>query len=96
MTYQSDNPYKVVVRIKDIKGRCYFGYNVGDTFEFDGDEMKGRICLHALGDMYTNIALLMYGAETPWMKGKDKIIFQICPDTSGQVLFEMRRVRKEK
>lgn len=95
MTEKSFNNYKVVVRVKDIKGKCWFGYKVGDTFEFDGDEMKGRICLMALGDMFTNVALLMFGAEIPWARGKDKIITQMCPDMSGQVLFEMRRVRKE-
>ncbi|HJX24498.1 MAG TPA: TIGR04076 family protein [Candidatus Bathyarchaeia archaeon] len=94
MTYP--NPYKVIATIKSISNPCSSGHKVGESFEFDGMELKGRLCTDAFDAIYRNVAIMMWGGEVPWMRGKDKILLNPCPDAHSQVIFELKRVKKEK
>jgi uncharacterized repeat protein (TIGR04076 family) len=94
VTVDVGNPYKVIATIKSIKTPCHIGHKVGESFEFDGMELKGKLCTDAFDDLYRNVSIMMFGGEVPWMKGNDKTLLVPCPDAHSQVIFELKRVKK--
>jgi len=88
---KSSIPYKIVARVVSVKGECGFNYKVGDEILFDGETVKGRICLSALYSFLPMVVALRYGAEFPWLEDKD-VATHACPDPQNPVVFEIRRV----
>jgi uncharacterized repeat protein (TIGR04076 family) len=86
-------PYDIEVTIKDIKGKCNFGYKIGDKIQFNGKTIKGATCYSALMTILPKVYAMRYGAEFPWAKNKDTIV-NACPDAENPVLFEIKRIRK--
>ena len=43
-----DGEYRVEVRVVSQEGTCQFGHQVDDVVVFDGETVRGRICLSAL------------------------------------------------
>ena len=92
--------YKVLVTVKEVRGNCVFPHRTGDTIEFTGPWMKGKICLTAFTAIYPFIHALRFGAEFPWGGGgkglkvpKDRIIAS-CSDPFNTVVFELRKGEK--
>ena len=83
-------PYKVIARVISVKGECSV-HKPGDEIVFDGETVKGRICLHALYSFLPKVFALSYGAEFPWLEDKD-VATHACPDAQNPVVFEIRRV----
>jgi uncharacterized repeat protein (TIGR04076 family) len=51
--------YRVVVRVREVRGRCAMGYQPGDTIvveRFYVKEAGKGVCLHALAAMLTLLA----------------------------------------
>jgi len=83
-------PYKIIARVKSVKGECSF-HKPGDEIVFDGETIKGRICLHALYSFLPKAFALRFGAEFPWLEDKN-VSTHACPDAQNPVVFEIRRV----
>ena len=88
-----DTGYKVVARVISQKGTCGFGHKVGDTVVFDGETVQGRVCFSALYSFLPKVFAMRYGANFPWLDGKD-VATHACPDAYNPVVFEIRRVRR--
>ena len=88
---QAGIPYKVIARVKSVKGECAFNHKPGDEIVFDGETIKGRICLSALYSFLPKVFALRYGAEFPWLEDKN-VSTHACPDAQNPVVFEIRRV----
>jgi len=43
-----DGGYRVEVKVISQEGTCQFGHQVDDVVVFDGETVRGRICLSAL------------------------------------------------
>ena len=90
-TQKASIPYKIVARVVSVKGECGFNHKVGDEVVFDGETIKGRVCLSALYSFLPKVFALRYGAEFPWLEDKN-VSIHACPDPHNPVVFEIRRV----
>jgi len=85
--------FAVEASVKKIKGKCSHGYKVGDKIIFDGLNIKGRVCPSALATIVPTIYAFMWGAEFPWDENRD-VTDVPCVDSKNQVVFELKRDRK--
>lgn len=83
--------YRIVARVKEVKGHCAFGHQVGDEVVFDGETVQGRVCLSALYSFLPKVYAMRYGATFPWLKDPD-VATHACPDAYNPVVFEIVRV----
>ena len=94
--------YRVVVRVKEVRGRCAIGYQPGDTIvveRFYIREAGKGVCLHALAAMLTLPAPLLKGVSATALGiGKEEDTgYAQCPDPGepytcgGTVIFELRK-----
>lgn len=91
-TQKAGVPYKIVVRVVSVKGECSFNHKAGDEIVFDGETVKGRVCLSALYSFLPKVFALRYGAEFPWLEDDKDVATHACPDAQNPVVFEIRRV----
>lgn len=85
--------YKIIVRVKEVKGRCAFGHQVGDEIVFDGETVQGRVCLSALYSFLPKVFAMAYGAHFPWLKDPN-VATHACPDAYNPVVFEVVRLER--
>ena len=94
--------YNAIVKVKDKKGTCVAGHEVGDIFEIsgklgvedvyrivNGKAKRGRICGLAFVSLYPQLLALRLGAEIHWAQ-EGKILVS-CPDAINLVIFEMEK-----
>ncbi|MHA1222126.1 MAG: TIGR04076 family protein [Candidatus Heimdallarchaeaceae archaeon] len=83
---------KVILEVVSQKGHCAAGHQVGDeiSFDFDTNEISGKICLHALYSVLPKIFAMAYGADFPWLEDKD-LSTHACPDAYNPVVFQVKR-----
>lgn len=88
-------PYKrIVVEVLSQKGKCVAGHKVGDKIVFEDDEVKGKLCIHAMYSMLPKVFAMKYEANFPWHKDKDNAT-HACPDGYNPVIFQITREKKE-
>ena len=83
---------KVTITVKEIKGTCDNGHQVGDTFEITDAKTPGGICLGAFSAIHPMLIGLMLGGDIPWSDDKDVDIVA-CPDPKNSVRWEVRRIK---
>lgn len=84
--------YRVKVTVKDVKGYCRAGHEVGDEVIFDDTEVKGKICFDAMCSFLSKVYARRYSAVLPWLEDEDAPAFHACPDAANPVVFEIRRL----
>jgi len=82
----------VIARVIRQEGECAFGHQVGDEVVFDGQTIRGRVCLHALYSFLPKVFAMRYGAVFPWLEDPD-VSTSACPDADNPCVFEIRRAR---
>ncbi len=87
--------YDIVLKVIKQEGTCAAGHKVGDEIRisFDSNEIKGKICLHALNSVLPKVYAMAYGAEFPWLKDRD-VSTHACPDAWNPVVYEVKRIRE--
>jgi uncharacterized repeat protein (TIGR04076 family) len=93
MTQDSERdrePYTVIARVISQEGHCAFGHKVGDEVVFDGETVRGRVCLQALYSFLPMVFAMRFGAVFPWQKDL-AVNKAACPDGKNPVVFEIRR-----
>ena len=40
--------YRLKIIVEDVNGKCYAGYEKGDTIKVEDPVIKGKICIYAL------------------------------------------------
>ncbi len=88
-----DGGFTVIARVISQQGHCIAGHQVDDEVVFDGSEVHGMVCIHAMYSFLPKILALRYGADFPWLDDKD-VATHACPDADNPVVFEIRRVRE--
>ena len=87
---------RVVVTVREIKGKCDAGFRVGDKVELIGDNVvKGPLkCLYAFNAIWPLLGTIAYGGKipksSPLYEDKDTFV-GCCPDPKNLVVFEMKR-----
>ena len=87
---------KVLVRIVSQEGHCAAGEKVGDevVFDWDTNEIEGKMCLHALYSALPKIYALAHGADVAYAKDDEgnRVARHACPDGYNPVIYEIRRL----
>ncbi len=88
--------WKVLLTVKDVKGKCEAGFKVGDQIELIGDNiMKGQVkCVYALNAIWPLVRTVAFGGKIPEDSPlcTDKGTFMgCCPDPNNLVTFEIKR-----
>jgi len=87
---------KVKAIVISKEGRCAAGHCVGDevVFDWDTNEIRGKICLHALYSALPKVYALAHGAEVAFAEADDgsRVARHACPDGYNPVIFELKRV----
>ena len=86
--------YDVEITVISQKGTCGAGHKVGDKW-IVGHNTPGGICLSAYPMMQSSIDVLKYGGSFPWSQDQD-VSGAICPDPGNPVVFQIKRLRKDK
>jgi len=88
-----DQEVTVIARVIKQEGECAAGHCVGDEVVFTDNEVRGKVCIHALYSFLPKVFAMRYGAEFPWLEDRD-VATHACPDAWNPVVFEIRRVRE--
>jgi len=87
---------QILVRVISQKGTCAAGHEAGDelTFDWDTNEIKGRICLHALYSIMPKVYALAHGADIAFAVARDgsRVARHACPDGYNPVVFELEKL----
>ena len=87
---------KVLVKVISQEGHCAADHRVGDEilFDWDSNEIQGKICLHALYSALPKIYALAHGADVAFAEGEDggRVARHACPDGYNPVILEMKRL----
>ncbi len=88
--------HDIVLKVIQQEGNCAAGHIVGDEIiiSFEKNEIKGKICLHALYSVFPKVFAMAYGAEFPWLEDAD-VSTHACPDAWNTLVYEVRRKRKK-
>jgi uncharacterized repeat protein (TIGR04076 family) len=87
---------KILVKVINQKGHCTAGHKIGDEilFDWDTNEIQGKICLHALYSTLPKIYALAHSADVAFAVSEDggRVARHACPDGYNPVIFELRKV----
>lgn len=87
---------KVQARVISQEGHCASGHMVGDevAFDWESNEIDGKICLHALYSMLPKIYAMAHGADVAFATSENdsKVARHACPDGYNPVIFELKKL----
>jgi len=87
---------KVLARVISQEGFCAAGHEKGDKilFDFDYNEIKGKICLHALYSVLPKVYALAHGADVAYAVAEDgsKVARHACPDGYNPLILELEKI----
>ncbi len=90
-TYKGPRPKKMLVEVVKTKGKCAYGYKVGDKFEVKGLKCIPDMCGAAYHLMFPALFALNFGAKFFFMDDPDSIDTVTCPD-GGNIVFKITRI----
>ncbi|MCG3258681.1 MAG: TIGR04076 family protein [Candidatus Heimdallarchaeota archaeon] len=87
--------HDIILKVIKQEGSCAAGHKLGDEIliSFDKNEIKGKLCLHALNSVLPKVYAMAYGAEFPWLENGD-ISTHACPDAWNPLVYEVKRIRE--
>lgn len=88
--YTGPNPKKMVVEVVKAKGKCFYGYKVGDKWETTGLKCIPGFCGAAFHTAFPALFALNFGAKFFFMENPDSIDTVTCPD-GGNIVFKVTR-----
>lgn len=94
-SFKGPAPKKMVIEVVEAKGKCTFGYKVGDKWETQGLKCIPGFCGAAFHTAFPALFALNFGAKFFFMENPDSIDTVTCPD-GGNIVFKVTRVEKDK
>lgn len=91
LSHKGPNPKKMIVEVVQAKGKCTFGYKVGDKWETTGLKCIPGFCGAAFHTAFPALFALNFGAKFFFMENPDCIDTVTCPD-GGNIVFKVSRV----
>jgi uncharacterized repeat protein (TIGR04076 family) len=89
--HKGPNPKKMIIEVVQAKGKCSFGYKVGDKWETQGLKCISGFCGAAFHTAFPALFALNFGAKFFFMHNPDSIDTVTCPD-GGNIIFKVTRV----
>ena len=89
--YKGPSPKKMLVEVVKAKGRCAFGYKVGDKWETLGLKCIPGFCGAAFHTAFPALFALNFGAKFFFMRDANSIDTVTCPD-GGNIIFKVSRI----
>ncbi|MDD2679718.1 MAG: TIGR04076 family protein [Candidatus Omnitrophica bacterium] len=89
------NPQKMVIEVVKAKGKCTFGYKVGDKWETLGLKCIPGFCGAAFHTAFPALFALNFGAKFFFMQDPNCVDTVTCPD-GGNIVFKVTRIEEEK
>lgn len=89
------SPKKMVIEVAKTKGKCTFGYKVGDKWETQGLKCIPGFCGAAFHTAFPALFALNFGAKFFFMENPDSIDTVTCPD-GGNIVFKVTRIEEDK
>ena len=89
------NPKKMAIEVVKAKGKCTFGYKVGDKWETVGLKCIPGFCGAAFHTAFPALFALNFGAEFFFMNNPDSVDTVTCPD-GGNIVFKVTRIKEDK
>jgi len=93
--FKGPSPKKMVIEVVENKGKCTFGYKVGDKWETTGLKCIPGFCGAAFHTAFPALFALNFGAKFFFMKDPDCIDTVTCPD-GGNIIFKVTRTQENK
>jgi uncharacterized repeat protein (TIGR04076 family) len=93
--FKGPNPKKMIIEVVEAKGKCTFGYKVGDKWETTGLKCIPGFCGAAFHTAFPALFALNFGAKFFFMKDPDSIDTVTCPD-GGNIIFKVTRLKEDK
>lgn len=91
--FKGPNPKKMVIEVVKAKGKCTFGYKVGDKWETAGLKCIPGFCGAAFHTAFPALFALNFGAKFFFMNDPNSIDTVTCPD-AGNIVFKVKRVEE--
>jgi len=88
------NPKKMTIEVVKAKGKCTFGYKVGDKWETQGLKCIPGFCGAAFHTAFPALFALNFGAKFFFMKDHNSIDTVTCPD-GGNIIFKVTRIEED-
>ena len=85
--------YRVIGKIKAVKGFCNAGHKVGDQVELSGHD-TGRLCGFFYHDLFPYIIMPQFGGGFPAKLGDPNVMEFECMDKVNAVKMELKRIRE--
>ncbi len=83
-------PKKMLIEVVKTKGKCAFGYKVGDKWETVGLKCIPGFCGAAFHTAFPALFALNFGAKFFFMNDPNSIDTVTCPD-GGNIIFKVTR-----
>jgi uncharacterized repeat protein (TIGR04076 family) len=93
--FRGPNPKKMIIEVVKAKGKCTYGYKVGDKWETQGLKCIPGFCGAAFHCAFPALFALNFGAKFFFMENPDSIDTVTCPD-GGNIVFKVTRIEEEK
>ena len=93
--FKGPNPKKMVIEVAKAKGKCTFGYKIGDKWETQGLKCIPGFCGAAFHCAFPALFALNFGAKFSFMDNPDSIDTVTCPD-GGNIIFKVSRIEEDK
>jgi len=93
LTHKGPHPKKMIVEVVQAKGKCTFGYKVGDKWETTGLKCIPDFCGAAFHTAFPALFALNFGAKFFFMDNPDSIDTVTCPD-GGNIVFKVTRIEE--
>ncbi|MCM8795203.1 MAG: TIGR04076 family protein [Candidatus Omnitrophica bacterium] len=84
-------PKRMRIEVVKAKGKCSFGYKVGDKWETVGLKCIPGFCGAAFHTAFPALFALNFGAKFFFMDNSDSIDTVTCPD-AGNIVFKITRL----
>ncbi|MBP7217208.1 MAG: TIGR04076 family protein [Candidatus Omnitrophica bacterium] len=91
--FKGPNPKKMALEVVQAKGKCHFGYKVGDKWETKGLACIPGFCGAAFHCAFPALFALNFGAKFFFMDNPDGIDTVTCPD-GGNIVFKVSRIEE--
>ena len=93
--YKGPSPKQMLIEVVKAKGKCTFGYKVGDKWETQGLKCIPGFCGAAFHTAFPALFALNFGAEFFFMQDPNSIDTVTCPD-GGKIVFKVTRIEEDK
>jgi uncharacterized repeat protein (TIGR04076 family) len=88
--HKGPNPKDMVIEVVKAKGKCSYGYKVGDKWDVKGLKCIGGFCGAGWHVAFPALFALNFGAKFFFMDDPNSIDTVTCPD-GGNIVFKVSR-----